>query len=46
MDYRDPVSPAAYPPGVQVISGRDMLRAQGEAQARIFIAHLAGAGIA
>ena len=46
MDYRDPVTPVAYPPGVQVISGRDMLRAQGEVQARIFIAHLAGAGMA
>jgi 3-dehydroquinate dehydratase/shikimate dehydrogenase len=46
MDYRDPASPAAYPPGVQVIGGRDMLRAQGEAQARLFIAHLAGAAVA
>ncbi len=46
MDYRDPVSPHLYPPGVQVIDGRDMLRAQGEAQARIFIAHLVGAAVA
>lgn len=42
MPYRDEAPPRSYPHGVKVVSGREMLRAQGAAQARIFAAHLRG----
>ncbi len=39
MSYRDE-RPAAYPPGVTVIPGLAMLRAQAAAQTRMFIEHM------
>lgn len=40
MDYRIALPADAYPPGLQVIDGLQLLRAQAEAQSRIFLNHI------